>query len=328
MIKFGLLGFGHIGRKHLQSIRMQVGAAVVAICDPNFSDLTWEGIQVYADLEKMLEKHPEISVVNICTPNGLHAQHAIACISAGKHVVIEKPMSLTKRDAEQVIFHALKKHVKVFCVMQNRYTSNALFLKQLIDSQNLGKIAEIDIQLVWNRDKRYYLRADGSFHEWRGNIEKDGGPLFTQFSHFVDLLYWLFGDLEITGAQTSNLVHNYVPDIEDNGLFTFVTTGGANGVFHYTINAPEKNIVSRVLIMGEKGAIQVSGQYLENIDLYYSDNILVNEFPVLDNTNTHSLVIKNVIDAISDGNDIATNAIEGMKIVEIISEVYRKAGKR
>jgi hypothetical protein len=68
----------------------------------------------------------------------------------------------------------------------------------------------------------------------------------------------------------------------------------------------------------------VSGQYLEVINHYHSDNLLENTFPVLDNSNTHSLVIKNVIEAINSGNNIDTNAMEGLKIVEIIEKVYRQ----
>jgi UDP-N-acetyl-2-amino-2-deoxyglucuronate dehydrogenase len=323
-LHFGIVGFGHIGRKHLASIQKHTQAVVVAICDPNVTQSDIENIPVYSDIHTMLSHHPEIEVVNICTPNGLHATNAIACISEGKHVVVEKPICLTKKDAESLIFHALNKHVKVFCVMQNRYTSNARFLKQLIETNNLGYIHEIDVQLVWNRDKRYYLNPDGSRHSWRGSLEYDGGPLFTQFSHFVDLLYWLFGDLTIGYAQKYNVQHPYVPEIEDSGLFTFRTESGAHGVFNYSINAPYKNLISRVSILGEKGVIEVSGQYLEVINQYYSDNLLENQFPILDNSNTHSLVIKNVIEAINSGNNIDTNAMEGLKIVEIIENVYRQ----
>lgn len=327
-LKFAIVGMGFIGAKHLASIQSHPEAEVVAVCDPFSEESPDHSLPVYKDISSMISAHPGIQVVNICTPNGLHARQAIECIAHGKHVVLEKPMSLTKKEAEQVIFHALNRHVKIFCVMQNRYTANARFLKHLITTDNLGSVREIIVNLYWNRDRRYYFAGDGVQHAWRGNAGMDGGPLFTQFSHFVDLLYWLFGDIEVLDAKVANLAHDYVPDIEDAGFFTFRTGSGADGSFRYSINAPVSNIESSVLILGAKGAIKVSGQYLENIDHYSGDQLLDNEYPILDNTHTHRLVIRNVIDAINSGNDIDTNAIEGMKVVEVIEEVYRKAGKK
>lgn len=326
---FGLIGFGHIGKKHLDSIGSHPEARVVGICDPYLDQSEVSGIPVYADIAQLLTAHPELDVVNICTPNGLHTSHAIECIEAGKHVVIEKPMSLSKKDAEKVIFHALKRHVKVFCVMQNRYTANAKFLKQLISSDILGNINEVDINLFWNRDRRYYISESGQQHGWRGSVTLDGGPLFTQFSHFVDLIYWLFGDIDVIGADMSNRAHDYVPEIEDNGLFTFRTATGARGMFRYSINAPMGNIGSSVQIMGSDGAVKIGGQYLEKIEYCECVPQIENTFPTLDNNETHRLMIRNVIDSLSAGNAIDTNAVEGMKVVEIIEKVYelgRKSG--
>jgi UDP-N-acetyl-2-amino-2-deoxyglucuronate dehydrogenase len=135
-----------------------VEAEVVAICDPYLEEESVDGIPVFKDIEQMLISMPQIDVVNICTPNGLHAEQSIICINHGKHVVVEKPMSLTKKDAENVIFHALNKHVKIFCVMQNRYTANAQFLKHLITNNQLGNVKEVVVNLFWNRDKRYYFQ--------------------------------------------------------------------------------------------------------------------------------------------------------------------------
>ncbi len=324
-IKFAIVGFGHIGRKHLNTILQNPEAEVAAICDPFIIEDRVGNIPVYKVLEEMLSQVTEIDVVNICTPNGLHAEQAIYCINHDKHVVIEKPLSLNKKDAERVIFHALNRHVKIFCVMQNRFTANAQFLKQIITQNQLGNVKEIMVNLFWNRDKRYYFAGDGMQHAWRGNLSLDGGPLFTQFSHFVDLLYWLFGDLEITSSQMSNISHDYVPDIEDNGLFTFRTPDHATGSFRYSINAPIQNIESSVLITGELGAIKVSGQYLEKVDLLHTSNDIENPFQALDNTKTHSMVINNVIDVIRTGANINTNAMEGMKVVEIIENFYTMA---
>jgi UDP-N-acetyl-2-amino-2-deoxyglucuronate dehydrogenase len=146
-IKFAIIGFGHIGRKHYNTLLGNAEAEVVAICDPYLEEESIDGIPVFKDIEQMLISMPQIDVVNICTPNGLHAEQSIICINHGKHVVVEKPMSLTKKDAENVIFHALNKHVKIFCVMQNRYTANAQFLKHLI-KQSIRKCQGSRGQLI------------------------------------------------------------------------------------------------------------------------------------------------------------------------------------
>jgi UDP-N-acetyl-2-amino-2-deoxyglucuronate dehydrogenase len=327
-IKFAIIGFGHIGRKHLNTIADNNRAEVVAICDPFIAENSLEGIPVFKTIDELMASGLHFDVANICTPNGLHAPQAIECIIHSKHVVIEKPMSLYKKDAENIIFHALNKNVKIFCVMQNRYTANAQFLKQLIAKNDLGDIQEVMVSLFWNRDERYYFEGSGVQHAWRGSQTMDGGPLFTQFSHFVDLLYWLFGDLDVTSSRMSNLAHSYVPDIEDNGQFTFTNSGGIIGSFRYSINAAMRNIESSVLISGSKGSIKVSGQYLENIDLFNTSEVIENPFQSLDNTKTHQSVIDNVIDVIRTGSNISTNAMEGMKVVEIIENVYRMGKNR
>lgn len=325
IVKFAVIGLGFIGRKHLETISRHPGAIVIAVCesDPGMDDV--DGIPIYREIESMMAAHPDIDVVNVCTPNGLHAVNAIHCINHSKHVVIEKPFCLSKQDAEKVIFHGLNKHVKIFCVMQNRYMPNALLLKKLVSEGTLGKISDVHFNLFWNRGRSYYFGEDGQAHSWRGSADLDGGPLFTQFSHFVDLLYWLFGDVHILSAQMSNLLHEYVPDIEDTGVVSFQLATGALGSIRYSINAPFQNIESNVLISGERGAVKISGQYLEFVDYLRVEPAVEIPANIIDPRDAHYLVIDNVIGAIRSGNHISTNAIEGMKVVEIIESIYRIA---
>ncbi len=192
-IKFAVIGHGHIGKRHAEMIRRNSVCELVAVCDiSNKSKLGLDDLKepFYNDYIEMLKAHPEIEVVNICTPNGLHASQAIDCLTHKKHVVVEKPLALSTADAEKIIFTALKYHKQVFCVMQNRYSPPSVWLKEIVEKNIIGEIYMVQLNCYWNRDERYYTGKN-----WKGSQVLDGGTLFTQFSHWVDLLYWIFGDI-------------------------------------------------------------------------------------------------------------------------------------
>lgn len=321
MLYFGIVGYGNIGKRHRQTIESIAESTLVAISDPFVNTESEDAVPFYQDIGEMLQNHPEINVVCICSPNGLHAANGIQCIKAGKHVLIEKPLALNKKEAEELIFHSLQQNVKVFCVMQNRFTPVANYLKSLIENHQFGKLLELQMFLSWNRGTNYYM-SGGKNHSWRGNKQLDGGPLFTQFSHFIDLIYWLFGDIKLLHVTTRNLNHTYIPDLDDSGIITFTFDEGALGTLHYSINAPHENITSTFTIIGSQGAITVSGQYLDQISYLSIKN--EQTIPSLPNQiiTGHEMVIRNVISAIRGDEKISTNVLEGMKVVEIIENIY------
>ncbi len=120
-IKFAVIGQGHIGKRHADMVRRNPEAELIAVCDiaPK-GQLGLNDLKelFYNSVEDLLAAHPEIEVVNVCTPNGLHAQHSLIALEAGKNVVCEKPMALTKADCEAMLFKALQVNKTVFCVMQ------------------------------------------------------------------------------------------------------------------------------------------------------------------------------------------------------------------
>lgn len=320
-IKFAVLGLGNIGIRHMNTIQNHPDCELVAVCDLAPPKELPIQIPFFTDLEKMLAEIKDCNVVNICTPNGFHARHANTCIAAGKHVVIEKPMALHKVDAEKVIFNALNYDVKVFCVMQNRLTPVAKFLKNLIDNHELGEILELSLILNWNRGRDYYISGDKD-HDWHGSKSLDGGPLFTQFSHFIDLLYWLVGDIEVLSVLKRNLMHPFAHGIEDCGVVSFGFGEKGIGSLYYSINAPYGNMISQVSITGDQGSIIIEGQYLEQIK--YLKTGTIKEIPVLEPNaeDGHYQVIDNVVKSIMNQTAINTNALEGMKVVEIIEKIY------
>ena len=193
-IKFGIIGTGHIGKRHAEMIMRNEECELVAISDIAPKDslaLKPYNVPFYDNHIEMLSSHSEIDVVCVCTPNGSHSDISIDVLNNEKHVVIEKPIGLSKAKCEKVIFIALQKHKQVFAVMQNRYSPPSEWLKEIIETKKLGKIFMVQVNCYWNRDSRYYKKGG-----WKGTQDQDGGTLFTQFSHFIDIMYWLFGDIE------------------------------------------------------------------------------------------------------------------------------------
>jgi len=322
---------GHIGRRHAEMIKQNTEAELVAVADILSPDeLGLKGMEedFYLSLTEMLIARPEIDVVNICTPNGLHASQAIEALDAKKHVVIEKPLALTKADSEKIIFKALQVSRHVFVVMQNRYSPPSVWLKEMIDSNQLGDIYMVQLNCFWNRDDHYYQKGN-----WHGDRYMDGGTLFTQFSHFIDIMYWLFGDIENIKGNFRNFSHKHTIHFEDSGVVSFDFVNGGMGCITYSTSVWDKNLESSITIIGEKGTIKVAGQYMNDVEYCHVEGY---EMPELDDSNppndygrykgsaaNHHFVIENVINTLNGRSTITTNALEGLKVVEIIERIYK-----
>ena len=329
-VKFGIVGLGHIGKRHAEMIQRNPDAELVAIADilsDKQLNYSFPNIPLYKNLTDMLNFHPELDVVNIATPNGFHSENAIEALGAGMHVVIEKPMALSKFDAEKIIYKALQMHKQVFTVMQNRYSPPSEWIKGIIEEGILGKIYLVQLNCYWNRDDRYY--KPGS---WHGDKELDGGTLFTQFSHFIDILYWLFGDIKNIRSRFYDFNHSELTQFEDSGLVTFDFLNGGSGILNFSTSVWDKNLESSMTIIAENGAVKIGGQYMDKVEYCHVKNYLM---PVLAPTNpgndygaykgsaqNHNFVIENVIDVLNKRGEITTNALEGLKVVEIIERIY------
>lgn len=336
MKKFAVIGYGHIGKRHVELIRRNPNAELAAVCDIlDRSAIPEDELKepYYNTLDELLKNHPDLDVVNICTPNGLHADMAIKVLEAGMHVVIEKPIALNKTDAEKIIFKSLQMSKHVFSVMQNRYSPPSLWLRELMDNKTLGKIYFVKLDCFWNRDERYYKKGN-----WHGNATLDGGTLFTQFSHFIDIMYWLFGDIKNICGNFSDNNHKELTDFEDSGIVTFDFIKGGMGSLNYSTSIWDKNLESSITIIGEKGTVKVSGQYMNDVVYCHVKDY---EMPELAPSNppndygqykgsaqNHHLIIENVVDKLNEKGSITTNVLEGMKVVEIIERIYEVRDKK
>ena len=331
-VRFVICGVGHIGRRHAALVNRHAEAQLVALIDvreelrPALA-AEFPGVPFFASLDDYLAHGPAADVLTVATPNGLHAPQAVAGLRAGLHVVIEKPIALHKADAETIVHTALQTGRLVFGVMQNRYSPPAAWLKQVYDAGRLGDIYLVQLTCFWNRDGRYY-RPGG----WKGTPDLDGGTLFTQFSHFVDLLYWVFGDVTNLTARFRDFNHAGLTAFEDSGLVTFDLVRGGSGTLSYSTAVWDRNLESSLTVVAERGSLKIGGQYLDKVEYCHLENY---EMPALPPTNpandygafqgsaaNHVQVIENVVDTVLRRTTATTNALEGLKVVEIIERIY------
>ncbi len=329
-IKFAVVGLGHIGKRHAAMIKQDGEAELVAYCDIKPKEglnLAETDVPFFQSIEEMLASGIQIDVVNICTPNGLHENHTLQALDAKCHVVCEKPMALSKVGAERMIYRSLEVSRSIFGVMQNRYSPPSVWLKEVISNEIIGKPFMVQLNCYWNRDERYYKKGG-----WHGDAELDGGTLFTQFSHFIDIMYWLFGDVTNIQAKFKDFNHKDLTAFEDSGFVSFDFVNGGMGSLNYSTAVWDKNLESSITIIGEKGTVKVAGQYMNEV---VECNIKDYEMPQLEACNppndygpykgsaaNHHFVIRNVVETLQQKSTITTNAMEGLKVVDIIERIY------
>ena len=335
-VHFAVVGCGHIGKRHAEMITRDPGSRLVALCDvrPRTElGIDQFGVPYFTDIHAMLQAVPETDVVNICTPNGLHVPLSLAALDHGKHVVCEKPMGLSKADCEAVLGKALQKHRHVFGVMQNRYSPPSQWIKEMVELKRLGEIFLVQVNCYWNRDGRYY--KPGS---WKGTADLDGGTLFTQFSHFVDIMYWLFGDITDIQGRFADFNHKELTAFEDSGLVNFRFLNGGMGCLNYSTSVWDKNLESSLTIIGSLGSVKIGGQYMDQVEYCHVQDYAM---PTLAPTNpandygaykgsasNHHYIIENVVDTLRNGTSMTTNALESLKVVDIIERIYQKRDER
>ncbi len=329
-LNFAIVGCGRIAQRHAEHIH-KIGK-LVATCDIDAGKAKALAEKYHArcfsDIEDMLQLK-EINVVSVCTPNGLHAEHSIKSLQAGFHVLCEKPMALTTQDCSAMIHAAERANKRLFIVKQNRFNPPVAAVKNIIDEGRLGKIYSVQLNCFWNRNEEYYKNS------WKGTKALDGGTLFTQFSHFIDLLYWMIGDVESVQAFRGNMGHEGIIEFEDTGAVNLKFHNGVIGTINYTVNAHGKNMEGSLTIFGEKGTVKIGGQYLNELEYQDIENFVIENLPPGNPPNqygkyqgsmsNHDKVYQNLIEVLVGNGVIATNGLEGLKTVEIIEKIYKAA---
>lgn len=332
-LSFAIVGCGRIGRRHAGHV-VKFGK-LAAVCDVDAATANEVGNEygaaAYNDLTQMLkEMAGQIDVVAICTPNGLHAQHSIECFAHGTHVICEKPMALSVAECGEMIKAAERANRRLFVVKQNRFNPPVEHLKKLIDDEKLGKVYSVQMNCFWNRGDHYFES------DWKGTKAMDGGTLFTQFSHFLDLLYWMFGDIDDVQAMMTNYAHPKI-EFEDAGVAMLRFASGALGAVNFTINSYQNNMEGSLTVFAEKGTIKIGGQYLNEIEYErvegqnapttLREGRQANAYGQYQGSmSNHEDVYRNVSDVLSGHGMVSTGSYEGLKTVELITSIYKAAG--
>lgn len=317
MKNFSILGYGHIGKVHLKAIEETENAQLISVIDFNLpEDFLFNN---YSTLESFLKEDKETDVVIIATPNGLHREHAIRCLKAGKNVLIEKPIALNTEDVNEILKVAEEKKLRVFTSMQLRFSPVVQYVKNLIENHSLGKIYMVNINCYWNRNKNYY-----KLREWHGNNEMDGGVLFTQFSHFVDIINYWFDEVTCTNAKSYNFSHQDITEFDDSGNVDF-TANGALGNMIYTTSVFNKNFESSITIIAEKGTLKIGDQYLNK--MLYSDlkNVCCSNKISSEQKNFHPNAIFEISDALLRHNESLLEGKYALNLVKFITDANKFA---
>jgi UDP-N-acetyl-2-amino-2-deoxyglucuronate dehydrogenase len=328
-INFAIVGCGRIAQRHAEHINNTTGCKLLATCDievEKANKLADEfEAKAYSSIEELLENN-DIDIVSICSPNGLHAHHSILGLKAGKHVLCEKPMAISAYDCGEMIKEAEKANRRLFIIKQNRYNPPVAAVKTLIENGQLGKITSVQLSCFWNRNENYYANS------WKGTKELDGGTLYTQFSHFVDLLYYLIGDVKEVKAYGGNFQHQGIVEFEDTGVVILKFHNGALGTINYTVNSYKKNMEGSLTIFGDKGSVKIGGQYLNELEYQQIEGVEITNLEQGNKANNygeyqgsmsnHDKVYQNIVEVLKNGASVTTNMFEGLKTVEIIEKIY------
>lgn len=325
-ISFVIVGVGNIGEKYAYLLKNIPQAELVAAVDIDFSKRKRipKLIPFFTSLEDFLNAKIPADVICVCTPNGLHPQHTIECLKMGYHVICEKPVAIHSEDVLRMIEAERISGKKVFAVMQNRYSPVAIWLKKLLDSKRLGDLKFLQINCFWNRNERYYSDA-----QWRATRAIGGGPLYSQFSHFIDLMIWCCGTMYHIESEFFTLNPSLKTEFEDSGIIRFDLPNGGKGVFNFTNAAFDRNIESSLTIIGTSGNVKVGGQYMEKLDFVnLEENFEIPVFEQITQANNyhyykgsadkHDVFLQRVIECLEEDKAPEIGLDDELKVIQFI----------
>ena len=325
-LRFAIIGSGKIAPRHAAEAVKR--GRLVAVCDivPERADQLARdfGCTAFYDIDSMFSSAQPIDVVAVCTPNGLHAAHAIQALEAGSHVLCEKPLSIDSGDAKRMMETAARTRRKLFVVKSTRYNPAIIALKKALDQNLLGKIYSFQLNCFWNRPAAYYAGS------WKGK-ELDGGSLFTQFSHYIDALLWLLGDLKTVTGFRKNMAHKDSVMQEDGGVVSVEMQHAVTGGINWSVNAYRENMEVSLTLLAEHATIELGGAYMNELK-YLKSDLFTLDIPAAGTANdyvfykgsmsNHDKVYENLLMALADEQHPFTSAEDGLRTVEAIEKIY------
>lgn len=332
-LKFAIIGCGRISYKHVEAIiNNSVECELVAVADPiiekaelrakEYKEKIQTEVNTFSDYKKMLEDI-DIDAVTIATESGYHAEIAIYCMNKGKHVIVEKPMALSTKDAEEMIKVSKENNVKLCVSHQNRFNPPIKKLRKALEEGNFGKLINGTARILWNRDERYYTQAT-----WRGTWAQDGGTLMNQCIHNIDLLQWMMGgEIDSIYAECDTFMRNI--EGEDFGAIIIRFKNGSIGIVEGSACVYPKNLEETLSIFGEKGTVCIGGLAVNKIETWNlaGDQMEKGEDRTEDPDSVyghgHTPLFKDFIEAIRGDREPLVSGEEGKKAMEIVLGAYK-----
>jgi len=328
-IRFALIGCGAIANKHVTAIKRLNNALIVAAYDIDTHATSAfnkkYGISVFNNVQEMVDK-TEPDVFNILTPSGTHGRNILDLIPFEKHFVVEKPLALRLDQIDKILEECDGRGIRLFIAQQNRFNPPIQKLKEALEKGRFGKLVLGTVRVRWSRDQAYYDQKP-----WRGTWAHDGGVLTNQASHHIDMLIWMMGEVESVMAKiATQLVHI---EAEDTGTAILKFRNGALGVIEATTATRPKDIEGSISILGEKGAVEVGGFFMNELKTWnFSESDEMDEdiwekysqVPKEQAWN-HTQFFIDVIDSIREERMGLIHGLEGRKSVELINAIYESA---
>ena len=257
MIRVAVTGIGRMGGKHASNFvkGAVANAKLVAVCDTDekVADrfrANYSGVATYTDYDEMLEKEKPDAVV-IATPHYSHSELAKKALVRGISVLVEKPITVTVKDANSLIATAKAHPEAIFAIMYNQ-RSNSIYAraKKIIESGRLGDIQRASFTITdWYRTQ-YYYNMGGWRASWSG---EGGGTLINQCVHQLDILQWLLGMPERIIARCKTEGRNITTENDVIAMFCY-----KNFDCVFTASTHELPGENRFVIVGSKGTLVIT----------------------------------------------------------------------
>lgn len=329
MLKFALLGCGRIAKRHSELLghKQISNAELVAVCDivEEKAKKIGEqfGVPYFTDMHEMM-RSVDIDVVSVLTESGNHAKHVVDLAQYNKHIVLEKPMALTLDDADRMIKACDDANVKLFVVKQNRFNVPVIKAREALENGRFGKLVLGTVRVRWCRPQAYYDQD-----AWRGTWAYDGGVLTNQASHHVDLLEWMFGEIESVYAMSTTALVNI--EAEDTAVVTLRFRNGALGIIEATTATRPKDLEGSLSMLGEKGTVEIGGFAVNQMKVWNfvetqeEDEVVMEKYSV-NPPNVygfgHQAYYEHVVDCIINDKQHLVDGLEGRKSLELINAIY------
>lgn len=350
IINYGIIGCGRISKNHIEAINKNNDTCfLAAVCDiiadkaalasesysnhflknANEKDspqiLGLKKPSVYTDYREMI-LNEDIDVAIICTESGFHAPIALDCLNSGLHVLVEKPMALSLRDADEMIALAASKNLKLGVCHQNRFNPSIQKLRRALEEGRFGKLINCTARILWARDENYYKMAP-----WRGTWRLDGGALMNQCIHNIDLMQWMLGgEIESVYGQTGTFIRNI--EAEDFGAAIIRFKNGSIGLVEGSVCVYPKNLEETLSVFGEYGTVVIGGMAVNEIktwnfadhkdyDAENTDAEIINVYG-----KGHTPLYKDFVEAIKECRAPYISGEDGRKALDIILQVYEQEG--